>query len=270
MHIKVKTPVQALYFAGRTVVLEGEQTNPRGIATREICNVTIEIEQPWQIPFVLPGRNLRDFIGAVEALQLVGQTITPELVTDHVQGFEKFKNDGIFLGAYGERIYGNLAAVVQKLKEDPDSRQAVLTIFNSDKDLRGKSNDTPCTLTIQFLIRNGNLNMRVSMRSNDVWLGLPYDLVQFAALQGAVAKSLNIPMGWYSHTVGSLHAYENNFTDIIMLGMSDTPNSIPYEPLWGGLDIEQISRTARRILHFTADNTDFTDFEYWLQTSLRN
>jgi thymidylate synthase len=54
------------------------------------------------------------------------------------------------------------------------------------------------------------LEMNVVMRSNDVWLGTPYDWFQFTQLQYTVANALRIPAGPYHHTAWSLHIYEEH------------------------------------------------------------
>jgi thymidylate synthase len=48
------------------------------------------------------------------------------------------------------------------------------------------------------------------MRSNDVILGLPYDIFLFTMLQEILATTLNIELGCYHHVCGSLHLYDKN------------------------------------------------------------
>jgi thymidylate synthase len=235
-------------------------------------DVTLKILEPWR-PLVMPGRRLSPFIGAVEALQLVGQATRPDLAAlGNPDGLGKFRDGGIFWGGYGQRIHGMLEPVVRLLERDSDSRQAVLTIHDSKLDLGRTKLDIPCTLTVQFFIREDRghgetLRMRVSMRSNDAWLGLPYDLQQFSSLQGAVAASLNCAMGTYTHTVGSMHVYdENREAAEQFLGSSvpDEPESETWpQDLWGPADIVDISAKARAILD-GRDVTPTTDHELWL------
>ena len=47
------------------------------------------------------------------------------------------------------------------------------------------------------------------MRSNDVFLGLSHDIFAFTMLQEMIAKKLNIELGKYRHSVGSLHLYDD-------------------------------------------------------------
>ena len=267
MHIEVTTPAEAVQMAIEICKNYGDKINPRGINTREINNVSMLISNPWQIPFELKGRNLRPFIGAVECLQLVGMVSMPELVVAGSRPFARFLDSGIFHGAYGPRIYGKLDPLIKLLKEDPYSRQAILTIYSSEKDLNSGMKDIPCTLSLQFFIRNNELCLRTSMRSNDVWLGLPYDLVQFCGLQGAVAKALDLPMGWYSHNVGSMHLYESDLEATEKLELTAIEQK-EYKPLWSGETIEEISVAARLILNSQIDEESGTEFEKWLISAL--
>jgi thymidylate synthase len=50
--------------------------------------------------------------------------------------------------------------------------------------------------------------MFTHMRSNDAFLGLPHDVFAFTMLQEAIARTLGVGLGIYSHSVGSLHLYK--------------------------------------------------------------
>lgn len=261
MYLVTETPSQALECATNYVLNQGKEISPRGMKTFEVLNATIEITKPWHIPLMLENRNLNQNIGAMEALQLVGQISVPELMVNTSKVFKNFLDDGTFHGAYGPRIHGNLRKVVEQLKKDDSSRQAVLTIFNADKDLNADVKDVPCTLTLQYFIRDGKLLARTNMRSNDLYLGMPYDFVQFIALQGAIAKALNIPMGTYTHTVGSLHIYEQHMREAEFIKAARI-TEMPYKPLWSGSSIEEISSDSRMILGggISSKSTKFEQF----------
>lgn len=64
-----------------------------------------------------------------------------------------------------------------------------------------------CTIALQFLIRNNELQMTVYMRSNDVYFGLPYDYIYFVSIGQYIANKLNINFGLYTHHATSLHMY---------------------------------------------------------------
>jgi hypothetical protein len=113
-------------------------------------------------------------------------------------------------GAYGPRLHSGLKDVVHVLKDNPTTRQAVVSVFNSSDLSRAAGRDTcdiPCTTSLQFLIRDNELHLVTTMRSNDVWVGFPNDVFAFTTIQGAIACELGIKPGHYIHNVGSLHLY---------------------------------------------------------------
>ena len=128
--------------------------------------------------------------------------------------------------AYGARLFGSKGQVenmIKLLRCKPSTRQAVIQIFDKtdlsktikrlDKrkyEQRKKIVDVPCTCTMQFLCRSNRLDMIVSMRSNDAYIGLPHDIFAFTFIQEYVAKCLGMKLGEYYHFVGSLHIYESD------------------------------------------------------------
>lgn len=246
MELVAITPADAVIQAARLVRDKGDKISPRGMATRELTHVQLVVMKPGVLPFDIQGRELRPFIAAAEALQLVGQITVPELMVQGSSAFGRFTDGGVFHGAYGVRVHGRITPLLDALSLDHGTRQAVLSVYDAHQDLGADVRDVPCTISLQFLARNGRLDMRTSMRSNDVWLGLPYDLHQFIALQAAVAQHLSLDLGAYVHTVGSLHAYETDLEKIDELG--DPYLDTPADDMWSGTFMERISSDCRRIL----------------------
>ena len=98
--------------------------------------------------------------------------------------------------------------VIDLLKNEPDTRQAVITILDM-KEHDTFTFDTPCTYAIQFTIVHGRLNMCVTMRSNDLWYGFCNDQYQFSKLQELIALKLDIETGVYYHFAHNMHLYNN-------------------------------------------------------------
>ncbi len=101
-----------------------------------------------------------------------------------------------------------LDKVVQMLQENPETRQAVISIYDG-KEIDTYRNDTPCTYAVSFTILDGKLNMSVIMRSNDLWFGFCNDQYCFSMLQQTVAARVGIPVGNYYHHATNLHIYDN-------------------------------------------------------------
>ena len=194
------------------VLKYGKEAAPRGMKTREIEDAIIRIDD---VKHTLPlgvGRGTVPGIGAVEACQLLAGAATPKLVMAVGPMFKNYAEDnGMFHGAYGARTQDQYGPVIERLKKDPDSRQAVVTIWDPILDLLPDKRDYPCTVLHQCRIRDNKLNMSVYMRSNDVGLGAAYDFFQFTRVQIAMASVLGVAPGSYAHHVGSLHIYEQHY-----------------------------------------------------------
>ena len=101
-----------------------------------------------------------------------------------------------------------LDEVICKLKENPKTRQAAISIYDA-KEMHMYNSDTPCTYAIQFTIIAQHLNMCVTMRSNDLWYGFCNDQYCFSKLQELVAIEVGLPIGTYYHFAHNLHLYNN-------------------------------------------------------------
>jgi thymidylate synthase len=89
----------------------------------------------------------------------------------------------------------------------PGSRQAVVQIWTPTP---SPSKDIPCTLSWQLLSRDGVLHAIVTMRSSDIWLGLPYDWINFSMLTNGVAGELSLTPGELVFNLGSSHLYDRD------------------------------------------------------------
>ena len=252
------------------VINHGEETSPRGFKTLEIEDAVVYIDDIFSTLPTGVGRAPVPGIGAVEACQLLSGVSVPETVIAVGPQFKNYTEDnGIFHGAYGLRTDGQYDHVVDKLKEDPDTRQAVVTIWNPEFDNLPGKRDYPCTVLHQFRIRRNKLNMSVYMRSNDVWLGAAYDFFQFTRVQLALCSILGVEPGAYSHHVGSLHIYETNIDAAQNnLKKTDKIEAVPY--IYGNTWSE-IMRLAKGCLDAAIDTSmipSLTTEQKWYATAM--
>ena len=98
--------------------------------------------------------------------------------------------------------------IINLLKENPETRQACISIYDG-KEHPDYKTDTPCTYAIQFTILHGRLDMCVTMRSNDLWYGFCNDQYCFSKLQKIVSDKLNIEPGVYYHFAHNMHLYND-------------------------------------------------------------
>jgi len=242
----------------------GDHTSPRGMDTYEVLDAHFCLTDPTKGLAVGTGRKLHTAVGCAEALQLIAGESHPTLITDVAPGFKKFMNGGTFLGAYGTRLRHQIPLAIATLRKDLDSRQAMALIYDPVQDSHGASKDVPCTIALQWTVRGGGLNMHVRMRSNDVWLGLPYDVFQFTQLQINMASCLGYDVGRYYHTATSMHAYTNNAEGIMELNSALTPDKRPWKyPVEIGRDWLAYQTSAANILTDSSNMEFGTDAAEW-------
>jgi thymidylate synthase len=252
-NIEIEDGVNGYVDLVNHVLKHGEPAAPRGLNTLEIEDATIHIRNAANALPLGVNRGTVSGIGAVEACQLLSGTSFPKLVIDIGPQFANYtEDDGMFHGSYGTRTKGQYDVMVDRLKKDPDTRQAVVTIWNPERDMLEKKRDYPCTILHQFRIRRNRLNMSVYMRSNDVWLGAAYDFFQFTRVQIAIASILGIEPGSYSHHVGSLHIYEENYDAAAALRKT---NNVVEIPAITGRTWREVESSALIALQATSDAT---------------
>lgn len=126
--------------------------------------------------------------------------------------WDSSESDGTINGAYGPRLFGTknginqIENVIRLLKKRNTSRRAAIQLFDAN-DIAQPFIDVPCTVGIQFAIRNDSLDMFTFMRSNDARAGLVHDIFAFTMLQEMIAKTLGLNLGVYRHYAASLHIY---------------------------------------------------------------
>jgi thymidylate synthase len=167
-----------------------------------------------------PRRALDPVYASAELLWYLSRSDSGAGLLPYAPKYEMFLDeDGRAFGAYGHRILTNaegrdlLEEAVGLLRKSPETRQCVVQIWRPTdlcEAVRGGRKDLPCTLSWQFVVRDGALHMCTTMRSNDAWLGTPYDVYCFTCIQRLVAGTLGVAVGEYVHTVGSLHLYAKN------------------------------------------------------------
>ena len=197
-------------------------SSPRGMKIKENLGVQFRIMNPRDRLPRVAARNFSLAYFVAETLWYLNADDSTEWISYYAPFWSNISdNNKTANSAYGARIFkthprignGNIVQwdyVKEELRKDPDSRRAVIHIRTpSDSILESK--DVPCTLSLQFFIRENKLHLHVSMRSSDIILGLAYDVPAFTTIQEILANELGVELGEYVHTSNSLHCYERDF-----------------------------------------------------------
>ena len=212
--IKVKTADEAFeYWYERLSKLNYNAKSRDGDVVGEILNATTIIEDPTRCIMTNSIRNMPMRYAVGELLWYLSANNKLSEIRKYTKAWDRMSDDGKTVNSnYGYCIrkkfgFDQWEFVKDKLMSDSSSRQAVIHI----KDANNKeSKDVNCTVCLQFFIRENKLCMTVYMRSNDLWMGFPYDVFQFAAMQVLLSMELGVELGPYTHIAGSLHLYKRD------------------------------------------------------------
>jgi thymidylate synthase len=201
-------------------------TKPRDMKINEICDVSLVIENPLSCLYINSARSSQFKYIAAEFLWYFMGRRDVAYISKYAKFWESIKNsDDTVNSSYGWLLFNNpnehgltqYRWALESLAQDKDSRQAVLH-FNLPSHQYSGNKDFVCTMYGIFQIRDNRLNFTVSMRSNDVILGLPTDVAFFTILQSQMLSHLRtyagypeLELGTYTHIANSSHIYERHF-----------------------------------------------------------
>lgn len=238
----------------------GQTSSPRGLKTKEANLATLEVDPLYPIMDFSPRKfNWKYFAGEL-AWYLKGDTsiefinnfssfwkdITPSghansnygnlLFRDHPSTKDYEHYDGKELVS---RSVNQLEWVYDSLVKDPNTRQAV-AFFNTPYFQYDGNKDFVCTMYVNFWIRKGYLDMKVQMRSNDIFFGLTYDAPWFSSIMQSMYLNLkqvypDLKLGMYYHCADNIHFYERHFEmaeKILDAGLEDSIKLTMIHPLF--------------------------------------
>ena len=128
-----------------------------------------------------------------------------------------------WIDSKGESI-DQVKNLMYSLKNDPDSRRHIVSAWNvGDLD---SMRLPPCHILFQFYVVNNKLSCQLYQRSADIFLGIPFNIASYALLTILIAKTLNLELGCFIHTIGDAHLYKNHIEQA-NLQLSRAPKKLP-------------------------------------------
>jgi thymidylate synthase len=209
----------------------GNITHPRDFECLEISPCATVLTNPYANIITNPERKINRGFAAAELMWMLSGRNDVEFIAKYNSKIANYSDDGkTFFGAYGPWISSQFQYIFDTLSKDPWSRQAVMTIWRQNPPT---TKDVPCTVMMHFIRRPLNrLNLYIYMRSQDIWLGFPYDLHNFTCIQIIMAEMLGINAGLFELIQGSLHMYKPDLEKILKAKeiksvSENTPHDIP-------------------------------------------
>jgi len=152
------------------------------------------------------------------------------------------------------RTIDQLAAVIEQLKADPNSRRHIVSAWNvADLDAMALA---PCHAFFQFYVAPsdsgaGRLSCQLYQRSADVFLGVPFNIASYALLTHMVAQVAGLEVGDFVHTLGDAHLYSNHL-DQAREQLTREPRALP--ELW-------LDPAVTSIDDFSIDSVKITGYD---------
>lgn len=207
------------YFAMLRELVDAPTASPRGMKTKELLGYRLKLDIPLFSIVTLPGFETNiDYAERELEWYLSGSNKIADL-GEFAKCWDAFSDDKKHVNsAYGRRIFGLHPKLkinqwkwcLNKLQEDPDTRQAVINL-NAEFDKYKKTKDFICTVFCQLIRRHNKLHWFTYMRSTDAYLGVRNDIFCFTALQRIAAQQLKLNVGNYYHFASSWHLYERHW-----------------------------------------------------------
>jgi thymidylate synthase len=191
----------------------------------ELLHVGITISEPRQRWIISRVPALNPAFGLAEIIWIMNGSNEAEIVNYWNPALPKYAGyTNRYHGAYGYRLrnhfhFDQLEKAYYSLQKNGYSRQVVLQIWDPNADFPNQdgnpvADDIPCNLSSLLKIRKNKLEWMQINRSNDIYRGLPYNLIQFTTLQELMASWLGIEIGSYNHLSDSLHLYTKDLNDL--------------------------------------------------------
>ena len=151
---------------------------------------------------------------------------------------------------YKEEQIDQVKNMIEGLKKKPTGKKHILTGWNV-ADLNDMSLP-PCHLLFQATANeNGEMEMELYQRSCDSFLGVPFNIAQYAALTQIIAKEAGMTPKTFVHTFGDAHFY----------------TSIGERTMWYKNNFKEVQgkiRDARDLEKRTGDKSSYLEIVEWI------
>lgn len=211
----VRNVHHALKWGVKALALTGKPIAPRGMPTLEYPEpVATVYAMPNECVLSIPERDANPFFHLFEALWILSGRQDVNFLSQFNGNIRQFSDDGVkFHAPYGFRLrehfeLDQLKEVAELLEKEPDTRRAVLSIWDAKRDLTTVSKDIPCNDLLFIKVRDRKLHMRVCCRSNDmIWGAYGANAVQFYAIMSWLCAATGYELGTLTQISDSFHVY---------------------------------------------------------------
>lgn len=215
--MKYRNAAHALVAKLTEALSSGSEVVVRGSRTRELLHQRITLDRPLERTIVVPHRGNDIFAAIAETVWVIAGRNDVAFLSRYLPRAIDYSDDGlVWRAGYGPRIRSwrgidQLAALTKLLRADPSSRRGVVSLFDPECDF-APSLDIPCTNWIHAIVRDGELDLAIAVRSNDLMWGFSgINTFEWSVLQEMLAVWVGVRPGRIHYFIGSLHVYERHW-----------------------------------------------------------
>ena len=200
-----------LRYDGEVIATKSSKGDSRAI---ELLNQSITIDDVCQINIYNPKRKFNVRYALLEFMWYLSMDPKVRNIGKAASTWKDIASvDGVVHSNYGVCLHDGWNRVVNELVRFPESRRAVIALNQPDIDYGMK--DVPCTMFVQFFVRDDKLHLIWNMRSSDFAFGFCNDvavgMLFLQMMRNELMERTDIPwigLGSFTYNATSLHCYE--------------------------------------------------------------
>ncbi|MEM1243341.1 MAG: thymidylate synthase [Pseudomonadota bacterium] len=143
-----------------------------------------------------------------------------------------------------------ISQLIQQIKTNPDSRRLLVNAWNVGE-LKNMALP-PCHLLMQFYVAKSKLSCRLTQRSADMFLGVPFNIASYALLTHMIAQQCGLDVGEFIWSGGDCHIYKNHIEQV-KLQLTRQPFPLP---------TLKINRKADSIFAYKYEDFEILNYQY--------
>ena len=203
------------------------------VTTKKLAWKSVVAEVLWMLEGSSDERRLAEFVHGKAREEIVEKT-TVWTANANAQGVAlSYQNDDLVkeLGpVYGVQMrkwdgdYDQFSDLLKGIKENPNSRRHILSLWNAN--VIDQMALPPCSFLSTYYVRNGKISCMLVIRSNDLFLGHPFNVAQYALITHMIAKECGLDVGELKICISDAHIYTNHVEQVIEQ-ISRVPYKLP-------------------------------------------
>lgn len=226
--------------------------NRTGISTYKLPHQILRIDLEKEFPILT--QKFVAFKTSVKELLWIFKDQSNDvkkLQEQNVHIWDEWMNEEGTIGeAYGWVVkkYNQIDKLIDSLKNNPQDRRMLINLYQFPH--LDKGTLYPCVFNSCWDVTDGKLNCMLTIRSNDWFLGSPFNVAQYSVLVHLLAQVTGHKVGLLTVCVNNAHIYENHIEQ--MKYQLSLP-SYPAPKLW-------INPEIKDFYDFTPDDIKLIDY----------